>query len=611
MIQKYWRLFFRVMNRMKYIIWGDIMKQNFDELFAAAAERGGVTAQKPGESRRDYLSRLRDNSHKPSYEDALGNMNPSWEDLEALFPRDKIPPLSVASHTYTRKFLSVIEYISKNDPDFWDIYPKEKSEGVFIGGAIALYLMGEKMELAKDWIGQVRDMNSFLGIGSVWAQQMEGNKYYPFDARFRNGVRDLVDAYVRYRLPEPEDDEIYVANEALDPVLRFAAQVVLDGRTLEFINTKYPIPESVVDMHVTGMESLTRVLCYNAKTLSYFAVSRENFSTLSPEEKGTLAQSILDMLSEAYGVHPAPSFDWDATSECYGEHRRRDTNKLGCFHHPLGRVYASPHLFTSFEGLLETLCHEFCHGLEDLSQLVLNPDFQKWFHESGEREGVRIGLDSLQTDLKASGLAFAFNSAGNATHPAFNGDGQDVPYYRHGDYYSSDHPSYKNQLRERHAYFMESELSCRVNTVLNFQDHNLDPIVGIKIGQAMYSPIIEALHSLQKERPDSMKADILEACMEIEACFDEAGQAGASHATSLDRLYEGLRLSLFLFRKSYKQDFDDGISDNSSFWTFERTITDILDAIDILKVYRSLEKGGFEKINREVAPPHAGQEWYP
>lgn len=481
--------FLRVMNRMRYIILGDIMKQNFDELFAAAAERGGVTAQKPGESRRDHLFRLLDNSHEPSYSGVIKKMSPSWEDLEALFPRDKIPSF-VASHPRATQFLSVIKYISENDPDFWDTYPQKASEAVLIDNAITLYLTGEETDLAKHLISQVRDMNSFLGIGSVWAQQMEGNKYYLFDMRFRNGVRDLVDAYVRYKLPEPEEYEIYVANEALDPVLRFATQFCMDfcmdHRTLEFMNTKCPLPESVRGLHATGMESLARVLCHNTETLSYFVASRENFSTLSPEEKGTLAQSILDMLAEAYGVHPAPSFDWDATSECYGEHRRWDTNKLACFPHPLGRVYVSLCLCESFDDLLETLCHEFCHGLEDLSQLVLNPDFQKWFHESGKREGVRIGLDSLQTDLKASGLAFAFNFAGNATHPAFNGDGQDVPYYLYGDYYSSHHPRYYGQLRERHAHLMEKKLSRCITEGLDLHRTRTGEVAPPHAGQELH-----------------------------------------------------------------------------------------------------------------------------
>ena len=225
------------MNRMRYIILGDIMKQNFDELFAAAAERGGVTAQKPGESRRNYLLRLRGNSYKPSYEDALGNMNPSWEDLEALFPRDKIP-LFVASHPRATQFLSVIKYISENDPDFWDTYPQKASEAVLIDDAITLYLTGEETDLAKHLISQVRDMNSFLGIGSVWAQQMEGTEDYPCNRLFEARIKLIVDAYVRYKLPAPEEDEIYVANEALDPVLRFAAQFYLDRSILEFINAK-------------------------------------------------------------------------------------------------------------------------------------------------------------------------------------------------------------------------------------------------------------------------------------------------------------------------------------------------------------------------------------
>lgn len=455
---------------MKYIIWGDIMKQNFDELFAAAAERGGVTAQKPGESRRDHLFRLLDNSHKPSYEDALGNMNPSWEDLEALFPRDKIP-LFVASHPRATQFLSVIKYISENDPDFWDTYPQKASEAVLIDDAITLYLTGEETDLAKHLISQVRDMNSFLGIGSVWAQQMEGTEDYPCNRLFEARIKWIVDAYVRYKLPAPEEDEIYVANEALDPVLRFAAQFYLDRSILEFINAKYPIPESVVDMHATGMESLTRILCYNAKTLSYFAVSRENFSTLLPEEKETLAQSILDMLAEAYGVHPAPYFSWGKWESPLkiGEQGCWDTDKLACFHHPLGRIYASLCLCVSFDDLLQTLCHEFCHGLEDLSQLVLNPDFQKWFHETGKQEGVRIGLDSLQTDLKASGFAFAFNSAGHAWCPAFRGDGQGVPYYLYGNYYPPSHENYENQLRERHAYLMQGKLSRCITDGLDLQ----------------------------------------------------------------------------------------------------------------------------------------------
>lgn len=42
----------------------------------------------------------------------------------------------------------------------------------------------------------------------------------------------------------------------------------------------------------------------------------------------------------------------------------------------------------------------------------------------------------------------------------------------------------------------------------------------------MYSPLGDALDLLQNERPDLMKADILEARMRLRRVFNEADQAG-------------------------------------------------------------------------------------
>ena len=492
-----------------------------------------------------------------AYSDMIRLMHsPTLFDLETLVPRAQMPQLVDGKIMHSKRdqgllagwlrsitkprtetyeassitnFLSLIERIERDDPGFMTDYIDSLFSSEAIDFAMDLHVIDKRPDLKEKFLGKT-NIDDLVLAAIRYTDETRG---YALDYSLRAQANKLGTAYIMRRAPLNTQD--YADDEALRPFLEIANDHCYGSPLIEAINTQMPLPLSIDDIHKAGVTSMNDLLSADLELADWMQDRCERYPSLSDEEKLEFGNRYLLLLSQAYGIDPPPSLDID--SECSGDGDQSiwSMDRDECYAHPLGRIRVKT-LINDCDDFLETLSHEFVHGLEDCAMLSLNPDFQAWRTENPEV--VAVGDETMQKKMCSAALALSFNAVSGF---------KDAFACKKGAYYSppADNPQtkdnidaldkrYRTQLRERHAFGYEGYIRGHFRYTAEMIKDSRDPLHVFMAGQ---SALPEA-QAYIKDRfvpsiPDGMEGSFTTLLTEIKDYFEKAQ---ANEVTIRDRV---------------------------------------------------------------------------
>lgn len=330
-------------------------------------------------------------------------------------------------------------------------------------------------------------------------------EFYPMDRQIQDTAKDILSSYIETMLPKlsvkntnVKDDEHFI-----DVVrIAFVHSDFLNKETLKHIVMNSPFPESLSSLHLEGSIEGYRHVLENIPFALRMIDFENRFSCLSPEELLEYGQNYLDFMSQCYGIFPPANLSYDNDIKGIGAHKIwrspevsehagsvyasvRITNEIidDNLRHPLGRVLIKKDYgWRDTSEFLETLSHEFSHGLEDASAYSLNPLFQQIMRDEGEAYTKPYIRNNTLENMRSLGLICTFNTSSFTTENFF-GKTMLSRYYSTDDdsLDTTDNENYQNyrlQFRERHAYrfekFITGHLSLPLQHIKDAQKPSVD-----------------------------------------------------------------------------------------------------------------------------------------
>lgn len=411
-----------------------------------------------------------------------GVMPMTIDDLELLLPRAEFPQ----NEERRKGLLTLIDLIERKNPGFLEDHLCGLHGDDSAKITLYLHLANAPENLTQTAASTIRDLPEFLQqvneIRVVNEMLADGdNRPPPVDDNLYSWLeKDFSSAFIWRTIYDLRKEKGRITEADMAPLLNLAIKYPVDHLTLEQINRCIPLPSSLYEVHSLGMANLVSTLMIDRPDIARFlSRQRERFSALSDDQKMDTGEEILKLLAGCYRIAPPPSLSSPYLGSKMAEHIFWDpSEKDRCFSHPLGEIRLNKEKPAhSFEDFVLPLAHEFIHGLEDVSLLLLNQEFRVWLRENGGQAGVTIGNGFIRDRLQAAGLALSFNSA-CGEHPAFAGTA--AAAYAQGCYYSPDGAQgestssertsfdrYENQLRERHAFLFEAIILATLRDCLN------------------------------------------------------------------------------------------------------------------------------------------------
>lgn len=534
----------------------------------------------PGERRVDLaLLNLRKTAIGEYWRIVRDMPSPVPDDLERLMPRASLPRLVDGEITIRYKdvlaedkdvisetvqitsaasrgqvLLELLREMENDDPEFLDLYFDTLYDGHKVDLIMALHVIGETDELRDRLIGQLAGIDDFLLGVQRSKDDFLDNEYYPIGHHLSEMTKHIASAYIMQRAPVRNDQVNFVPDEELEPYLAFARKYKVNPRALEHINTRTPLPKSLSGIHVNGLANFSRTLQEDIGLAQSMSRMRADYDRMYDEERLAFGRLYLESLAQAYGIHPPPALDVNPETTSLGSHMVWDIgNKQACFAHPLGRIFV-PNLSASFTEFIETLSHEFTHGLEDLALYSLNTEFQDWRKENPD--AVKLGDDAMQKRLRSSAFALSFNTA---CYMSAGFDGTREAGYDRGTYYTIQKATndesgekqkkldllYADQLRERHACLYGYVISTNFAENLDKMERYRDPLNIVMMAQNGMGRATEYIRdTLLPVIPADKREAYQEMARTIDGHFENADAREASYRermTGMKDAFTGVR----------------------------------------------------------------------
>ena len=485
------------------------MQKAFVGSAGVLSERGSLLMGLPELRRTDFDSYWNLAHHLPP---------PSLDDLEEMMPQATLPQLvdgsipyrfqdhfgpdpdAIAerqmrsqSATQAARFLELVEHLEKRDPSFMADFAASLSSFQATEYALNLHLMAERDDLKQLFLGKVRHMDDLVIEVGRRRETYLDNQYIPMDNQFIRMMDDLVYAYIQQRAPMQDNEVLSVKDQDIRPFLELARDYGDSYRLTELINTKLPLPDALVSAHFEGFEGMRVSLRDETDMALWFLDKRDRYAGLTDAEKTEFATYYLHLLAHSYGIDPPQTLEIDPALSSDGGQSTWDTeDRAACFAHPLGKVTLREFPET-FDELLSTLSHEFCHGLEDAALFSINSEYSLWRKE--QPEAPPLGSEVMSRNLRAAALPIAFNTA-VGREKIFSGIGQDATM--NGTYYrpagaprtesGQEEPErereartranklYLTQLRERHAFLYQDVIAAEFTRIMDRLELSRDPL---------------------------------------------------------------------------------------------------------------------------------------
>lgn len=462
----------------------------------------------------------------PAYWELARNLpGPTPDDLEAALPSARLPKLADGMITFrcldvfgedrgkvverqrysesqsvADQFIGLIERLEREDPEFitsyFENYPPYRAMAL----VSALHLSGQREDLKIATLNKVTHFDDFVLEVHRLRETLLDNDVYPADSYFERQLADIIHAYVREKLPNLDKAEKRVPESVYEPVLNFIKDYRVDGDTLNYLNRYLPVPQGLYDIHRKGRTQLRESMAASIPYSLHLLGERDKFSQMTPEQKIEMGRDILDTLAHTYGFSPAPELRTETDFTSDGGHSMWDLkDKEACFAHPLGYVVVNPDtLPDDFNEFVETLCHEFSHGLEDATQMSVSAEFGAWLAAQGENVQVKLGKPEMLKSLRAAALVISFNVSSGAA-AAFGQTREGV--YDRGEYYSYERAKeaikadfgadsvkkyeldYLLQVRERDAFLFQRLIAQDFGRSLDMTQKCLDPLAVFMMAQ--------------------------------------------------------------------------------------------------------------------------------
>ena len=396
------------------------------------------------------------------------------------------------AQTLADELTEVIEYIQNESQETFDKIIDEMSSFELRDLIMNLKVVGNHEELINQLLQKIEHTDDLVLAVFDCRRKWQDNEYDLADYKLIREKESLVSAYIQKVLPvrDPtasnisEDDSLYIES------LKFAQKYGVESETLEYIALNAPLPSSIIDLHIDSSHNL-KGLMFDQLDLSERLLELKNdFETLYDEEKLGLGQSYLNLLCAAYGIYPPPPLELDTSMTSAGSHTQWESPEVAETHgfkhleftdeaivnnikHPMGRVKARSD--STFGDFIETISHEFIHSLEDLSAYCLNSKFMQLVNDPDDQT-LSIS-DNTLAKVKSMGVLTAFNSTAVCSFNLFN--------QTNGVYFPSKHDEndekhqqdkYRSQIRERHAYLMESFIAKDFISNLERIEKTADPV---------------------------------------------------------------------------------------------------------------------------------------
>jgi hypothetical protein len=439
---------------------------------------------------------------------------PKLADLEAMMPRATLPQIvdgrisyktvnwlssdqkiveltSISnSATCAAQFLSLCEHLEREDPDFIKEYADSLFSSAAMGYAMAFHLMGERDDMKELFFDQVIHMDDLVIQVIHRKEQFMDNTHYPMGSMFSRMTEDMASFYILNKAPFLGGPAT-APDEQIRPFLEIARDYCSGGKIIEAINTKFPLPKSLISIHNEGLNNATEFLSDDMDMADWMIRQRDHYHDLSSDDKLKFGTYYLWFLAKSYGIEPAPDLKLDPEiSSNAAQNIWNGDSRDDCFAHPMGHITVREWPDTC-EDFLELLSHEFTHGLEDVALFSLQPDFVKWRQENPGL--IEIGDEAMQKNLRSAALALSFNTVSyQAAFVGLNGVGS-----REGTYYPAEDAKaeedakerkkledlYNEQMRERHAFGYQGIIASKFMNTLEMIKASRDPLRIFMMGQ--------------------------------------------------------------------------------------------------------------------------------
>ncbi len=461
----------------------------------------------------------------------LGRPLVKIKDGEITFKYKSILSNEVEEHTRTsnartlaNELNNVIEHIQNQPNDAFDKTIDEMQNWKLRQFIMTLKVIGNHEDLVETLIPKIESADDFVMEALDRQRHWMDNEYDLMDQKIIHGIEDLVSAYVLQTIPKrnPESTKLYENDTDFIDAIEFARQHFISAEAIEHIILNAPMPESTIDLHVESLNVLSNDILSDTEKSEFLLQTRQNFTSLTQEEKHNFGQEFLNLLCASYGVHPPPVLEKEYEQNHSGTHQPHEITEIideGPFRRldyteekvaqnmskPMGRISVSEKDAENFSSFISTLSHEFVHSLEDFAAYSLNPKFTELL--SANEEKTPSATPETQQKLQSIGLLSAFNSSSLASKRLFgqkNG----------GEYISStdDKIKYREQIRERHAYLIEGFIEQSINTVADRVEKSKDPMhmyikaqntsFAVKEMRALIPDHIRTLEQYQKTNED-------------------------------------------------------------------------------------------------------------
>jgi len=425
-------------------------------------------------------------------------------------------PLERRTYSQTDTAQSLLNLLSACEgafDNFWNNYAAHLSNQGTIEFAIVLEIIGAKEDYIKAMLDTVDDLSDLSFLKSQYKTSGGGNL---FDRRSdgvlkRNSVllmylNDLFDfafnSFIETFPAYVDLDDPYSAgrgkqhlsfssplHDHIIPLLAAFRPLVSKEVEFQHIALQTPIPPCVYELHRDIRAKTQHAITTEFELALELLEKRKKFHAFSNAHKEEYGRLYLDLICRAYELTYRPKVSGNPNLNHAAEFSQSKPNLRDCFEKPGGSITFStnPELddFAYFE---ESMAHEFCHMLEHLGILMLEPDFPADRH----LEGSMAYKEQL---LKDVGLTFTFNDC--AQSQAFETSGI---YYnldpnspdeddKGNRIYSTQNKFHYGQIRERHAHSFEvsiakavaAELHCVAKT--STVDEAISAVDGLLVDQ--------------------------------------------------------------------------------------------------------------------------------
>lgn len=494
---------------------------------------------------------------------------PQLSDLEAMLPQESLPqivdgPITYKAHsifgqpadtiiertstsdsaTYAARFLELIERLEEEDPSFIPEFIESLSGWDAMKYVVAFHVMRERDDLKAMLMGGVAHFDDLVLEVIRSKEIFLDNQYIPMGKKFSDLTNDLATEYIKRKAPFL-DGRTYAPDEVLRPFLEIARDYCYGSKLIETINTKFPLPKSIVSMHIAGLNGMRDILCADMDMALWMQDKRERYRDLNDDEKLQYANYYLWLLAQSYGIGPAPELTMDPDLKSAAELGVWNAaNRDECYAHPLGRIFLKEWPDT-VEVMLSVISHEFIHGLEDAALFSIQPEFQRWHSKNPDL--VSMGDEVMRKNFLSIALSLSFNVQARVgdIFTGIEGIGSMRGTYYSGLKFAADATEeekqqqknlYEKQLRERHAYGYQGILADKFGKALDLIVASHDPLRVFMMAQnAMFKAEAYIKEVIVPAIPAGKEADFSGSLAKIQ---DHFKAADARSATYRQRLHE-------------------------------------------------------------------------